>query len=114
MNIYDFHAHIYFDETELDRARSFAERVRSRFGAAVGHFHMQPVGPPPRGSCQLTLTADQFGRFASWAPVNRAGLTIFAHANTGEDLADHTAHVIWFGSSEPLNLSIFLVDGPAR
>ncbi len=34
-------------------------------------------------------------------------LTIFAHANTGEDLADHTQHVIWFGPSEPLDLSIF-------
>ena len=35
------------------------------------------------------------------------GLTIFAHTSTGDDLADHTEHVIWFGKSEPLNLSIF-------
>ena len=34
-------------------------------------------------------------------------LTIFAHAETGDDLADHTEHVIWFGPSEPLDLSIF-------
>ena len=34
-------------------------------------------------------------------------LTIFAHANTGNDLADHTQHVIWFGESEKLDLSIF-------
>ena len=33
--------------------------------------------------------------------------TIFAHAETGEDLADHTQHVIWFGESEKLDLSIF-------
>jgi DOPA 4,5-dioxygenase len=39
--------------------------------------------------------------------VERAGLTIFAHASTGDDKADHTAHVIWFGQSEELNLTLF-------
>jgi DOPA 4,5-dioxygenase len=38
--------------------------------------------------------------------LNRDGLTIFAHTSTGEDLADHTEHVIWFGTSEPLELSV--------
>jgi DOPA 4,5-dioxygenase len=39
--------------------------------------------------------------------LNRGELTVFAHANSGDDRADHTAHVIWFGESEPLELSIF-------
>jgi DOPA 4,5-dioxygenase len=73
----------------------------------VGRFHEQPVGPHPRGSCQLTLSSEEFGRFAAWAPLHRGDLTIFAHANTGDDLADHTRHVVWFGPSETLNLSIF-------
>ena len=107
MTIRDFHAHIYFDPSEIDSARALAERARAGLGAAVGHFHQGPVGPHPRGSCQLTLTPERFGEFAVWAPVNRGELTIFAHANTGDDLADHTAHVVWFGPSEPLNLSIF-------
>jgi DOPA 4,5-dioxygenase len=107
VTVRDFHAHIYFDPPGLDAARAFAERAREAFGAAVGHFHTAPVGPHPRGSCQLTLIPERFGEFAAWAPLNRGGLTIFAHANTGEDLADHTAHVVWFGPSEPLNLSIF-------
>jgi DOPA 4,5-dioxygenase len=38
--------------------------------------------------------------------LNRNGLTIFAHTSTGEDLADHTEHVIWFGPSETLDLSV--------
>jgi len=50
---------------------------------------------------------EQFGGFAQWAVLNRRGLTIFAHAETGNDLADHTEHVIWFGPSETLDLSIF-------
>ena len=32
----------------------------------VGHYHLRPVGPHPRGSVQLTVPADQFGEFAQW------------------------------------------------
>ena len=50
---------------------------------------------------------EQFGAFAQWVVLNRGGLTIFAHATTGDDLADHRHNVIWFGPSEALDLSIF-------
>ena len=52
----------------------------------------------------------QFGEVATWLTVNRAGLTIFAHASTGDDLADHSRNVVWFGPSEVLDLTMF--DGP--
>ncbi len=105
--IHDFHAHIYFDADQLDRAQRVAEAARDRFGVPVGRFHAVPVGPHPRGSCQLTVRPEQFGEFAQWIALNRDGLTIFAHTSTGEDFADHTEHVIWFGPSETLDLSIF-------
>ena len=105
--IRDFHAHIYFDPEELSHAQAVAAAAQAKFDVPVGHFHTRPVGPHPRGSCQLTVPRDQFGDFAQWIALNRAGLTIFAHTSTGDDLADHTQHVIWFGPSEPLDLSIF-------
>jgi aromatic ring-cleaving dioxygenase len=105
--IRDFHAHIYFDPEELEVARALAEQVREKFGVAVGHFHQRQVGPHPRGSAQMTVPTEQFGRVATWLAVNRAGLTIFAHASTGDDRADHAHNVVWFGPSEPLNLGIF-------
>ena len=105
--IRDFHAHIYFDAGEVDRARALGDAAAERFGVPVGHYHTRAVGPHPRGSVQLTVPAEQFGDVAQWLALNRDGLTIFAHANTGDDLADHSRHVIWFGDSEPLNLSIF-------
>jgi aromatic ring-cleaving dioxygenase len=105
--IRDFHAHIYFDPDQLDRARALAADAQARFGLPVGHFHTRPVGPHPRGSCQLTVPPEQFGDVAQWLVLNRGPLTIFAHASTGEDLADHTEHVVWFGPSEPLDLTIF-------
>jgi aromatic ring-cleaving dioxygenase len=105
--IQDFHAHIYFDPPELAKAQALAAAARKKFEVPVGHFHVRPVGPHPRGSVQMTVMPEQFGDFARWLVVNRGGLTIFAHASTGDDLADHTHNVVWFGDSEPLNLSIF-------
>jgi aromatic ring-cleaving dioxygenase len=105
--IRNFHAHIYYDPAEVDRARDLAAALRERFDLPVGHFHLAPVGPHPRGSVQLTVPAERFGEIVTWLAVNRAGLTIFAHASTGDDRQDHTHNVVWFGPSEPLNLSIF-------
>lgn len=105
--IHDFHAHIYYDPDEVDRAKQLAAAVQAHFPVAVGHFHLGPVGPHPRGSVQLTVPRDAFGDVAQFLALNRGTLTIFAHAETSDDLADHTQHVIWFGPSEALDLSIF-------
>ena len=105
--IRDFHAHIYFDPEEVEQARALGAAAFAHFGVPEGHYHLRPIGPHPRGSCQLTVPADRFGEVAQWLTLNRGPLTIFAHANTGDDLADHTQHVIWFGPSETLNLSMF-------
>jgi DOPA 4,5-dioxygenase len=104
--IRDFHAHIYFDAGEIEAARALAAEARERFGVAVGRFHERPVGPHPRASCQLTLAPERFGEFALWAMLNRGDLTLFVHPTTGDERADHSAHVIWFGESETLDLSV--------
>jgi DOPA 4,5-dioxygenase len=103
----DFHAHIYFDPEEVDRARALASEAQRLFRVPVGHFHLRPIGPHPRGSVQMTVPPEQFGELAKWLAVNRDGLTVFAHASTGDDRSDHTVNVVWFGPSEPLDLSIF-------
>src|SRR3954469_14581991 len=105
--IRDFHAHIFFDASEVEQVRDIGRAAHQTFGVPEGHYHLRPVGPHPLGSCQLTVPAEQFGDVAQWLVLNRGALTIFAHANTGDDLADHTRHVIWFGASEELDLSIF-------
>ena len=107
MPIRGFHAHIYFDPEQIEQARALAAAAHEAFGCPVGHFHLEPVGPHPRGSCQLSLRPEQFARFAVWAPEARGTLTIFAHGLSGNDLDDHTRFVVWFGRSEPLDMSIF-------
>ena len=107
LSIRDFHAHIYYDPEQVELAKRLAAAAEERFALAVGHFHLGPVGPHPRGSVQLTVPRESFGEVAQFLALNRGPLTVFVHAETGDDLADHSEHVIWFGPSEPLDLSIF-------
>jgi DOPA 4,5-dioxygenase len=39
--------------------------------------------------------------------LNRDGLTILLHPETGNDYRDHTAHAAWFGAVLPLRLEAF-------
>ncbi len=103
--ITSYHAHVYYDAATREQARQLCEAAGKRFPLTVGRMHDGPVGPHPRGSCQLAFAADQLGEVVPWLVLNRDGLTVFAHANTGDALEDHTAHVIWLGPSETLDLA---------
>jgi len=102
-----FHAHVYFDDETIEQARALCEAARDKFEIKMGRMHEKPVGPHPTGSCQLLVPYEKFGKVTSWLSTNRDGLVIFIHAETGDDLADHTNHAIWMGEMLPLDLSIF-------
>jgi aromatic ring-cleaving dioxygenase len=100
-----YHAHVYFDSSSKEQAQALCAAAGKAFPLVVGRLHDNPVGPHPRGSCQLAFPADLFGYVIPWLLEHRKGLTIFAHANTGDDIKDHTEHVVWLGPSESLNLA---------
>jgi DOPA 4,5-dioxygenase len=105
--IQSFHAHVYFDSEQIDTARTVCERAAKTFGVEMGRMHDKPVGPHPMGSCQLKATPDQFAKLLPWLALNRSGLIVFAHPETGHDLEDHRDHGIWLGVGLDLDLSIF-------
>jgi DOPA 4,5-dioxygenase len=106
--IENFHAHVYYDAPATRaQALKLCEAAGETFGVKVGQMHDNPVGPHPRGSCQLTIGKGQFEAVISWLVLNRKGLTVFTHAQTGNALKDHTDHVIWLGPSETLKLDQF-------
>jgi DOPA 4,5-dioxygenase len=105
--ITSYHAHVYYDAASRERARQLCAAAGETFGLTVGRMHDNPVGPHPRGSCQLTIKTEQFAEVIPWLIMHRNGLAIFAHPQTGNALKDHTDHVLWLGPSEPLNLAAF-------
>ncbi len=38
--------------------------------------------------------------------LNRAGLTVLVHPETGDDVADHSEHAAWLGAVLPLRLEV--------
>jgi aromatic ring-cleaving dioxygenase len=106
-SITGWHAHVYFDAGSKPPARALCEAAVANFGVAMGRMHDGPVGPHPVGSCQLSVTPEVFGEVFPWLALNRGELTVFAHPDSGDHLADHTRHVFWMGVPLPLDLSIF-------
>ena len=81
--IADFHAHVYFDADTVEQARALCNEAAERFDVQLGRVHERPVGPHPCWSCQLAFMPEVFGELIPWLSVNRAGLTVFVHPQTG-------------------------------
>jgi aromatic ring-cleaving dioxygenase len=102
----EYHAHVYYDApASRAQAEQLVQAAGEKFGVKIGRMHDKPVGPHPRGSCQLTVKVEQFAEVIPWLVLHRNGLTVFAHPQTGNALKDHTEHVLWLGPSETLKLS---------
>jgi aromatic ring-cleaving dioxygenase len=105
--IESYHAHVYYDAKTRAAAEKLCAAAGRKFGVRIGRMHDGPVGPHPRGSCQITIAPELFATVVPWLVQNRGKLTVFTHAQTGDALKDHTDHVIWLGPSETLELSQF-------
>jgi aromatic ring-cleaving dioxygenase len=107
--IREYHAHIYYDPTKTrDRAARLRERVAATFPAAIlGRWHDAPVGPHPQSMYQIAFPREMLAAFVPWLMLNRDGLTVLLHPETGDDYVDHTDHAVWYGAMLPLRLEMF-------
>jgi DOPA 4,5-dioxygenase len=104
--IEDYHAHIYYDPAKTkDRAARLRERIAQKFPQArVGRWHDELVGPHLRSMYQVAFPTGMLATFLPWLMLNRDGLTILVHPGTGDAVADHTKHAVWFGEVLPVKL----------
>lgn len=106
-DITSFHAHVYFDASSMARARKLCEEAMLKFGVEMGRVHERAVGPHPDWSCQLAFPPELFGALVPWLALNRAGLNVLVHPETGDELKDHSEHALWMGEIRPLDLTMF-------
>ncbi len=106
-HITGYHAHVYFDEATQDTAQQVCENIANQFPVEMGRMHARNVGPHPRWSCQISFDASAFDTVIPWLLLNRKGLTVFVHPETGEHLQDHRDRAFWMGEMLDLDLSIF-------
>lgn len=100
-----YHAHVYYDAGTKDRAASLRSQVEERFDTQMGRWHDKPIGPHPTGSYQIAFAPGLFGEIVPYLALNRDGLTVFVHPDTGDDIPDHTDRAIWLGEQQELDLS---------
>jgi DOPA 4,5-dioxygenase len=102
--IASYHAHVYYHPAG---SRASAARVReaiaARFTVQLGRWHDVPVGPHPQAMYQVAFAPEVFAGLVPWLMLNRAGLTVLVHPNTGRPRDDHLVHALWLGAVLPLN-----------
>ena len=111
--IHGFHAHVYFGPGTVEQARTLCTTAALRFALKMGRVHEKPVGPHPDWSCQLAFKPALFGEVVPWLAMHRAGLVVFIHPISDNDLADHRDRAMWMGAVRPLDLSV-LDEGPGE
>ncbi|MEQ8955729.1 MAG: DOPA 4,5-dioxygenase family protein [Gammaproteobacteria bacterium] len=99
-----FHAHVYFEASQYQIASQLRKELAAHFELWLGRLFQQPVGPHPLPMFQVVFDATQFAPLIMWLINNRRGLDVLVHQDTGDDLKDHTDHVMWLGNSHPLRL----------
>ncbi len=104
IKITGFHAHIYFDPASRDAAARVREGLGASFDVQLGRWHEKPIGPHPKAMYQVAFSPDLFGKVVPWLMLNREGLDILIHPETGDDLGDHIDRSLWLG--EKLELDI--------
>src|ERR1700676_4403016 len=83
--ITDYHAHIYYDPAKTrGKAERLRERVAAAFpGAKLGRWHDEMVGPHPQSMFQIAFPVEMLAGFVPWLMLNRDGLTVVLHPETG-------------------------------
>lgn len=99
----DYHAHVYYDpHSTRDVAAAVRDQVTRNFVVQAGRWHDLPVGPHTQAMYQLLFSPEIFALLVPWLMLNRQGLNILIHPDTGYPRRDHLVHGFWLGSALPL------------
>jgi aromatic ring-cleaving dioxygenase len=102
--IRSYHAHIYFDGPEQRHAAELLRtEIADRFPVRLGRWHDRLIGPHTRPMYQISFASAEYPRLVPWLMLNRRGLAVLIHPNTGRPKADHLEHALWLGEILPVN-----------
>ena len=101
--IASYHAHVYCDGPgQRALALQLREQIAQRFNVALGRVHDGLVGPHARAMYQVSFDVPTFARLLPWLMLNRQGLAVLVHPNTGRERSDHLTHAVWLGEMLPI------------
>ncbi len=101
----EYHAHVYFEPHTRPVAEQLREQLGERFEVRLGRWKEGPVGPHTRAMYQVAFEPEHFDRVVRWLMLNRQGLDVLVHAETGLGHAgDHTTRALWLGNPLPIKV----------
>ncbi len=104
--ISDYHMHIYYDPESRDRAAQLRQWVEQRFVVRMGNWHDEPVGPHPTAMYQIQFAPEVFPTLVPFVMMNRLGLTVLLHPQSGRPRDDHTINATWMGAVLPVKTEV--------
>jgi aromatic ring-cleaving dioxygenase len=102
-DIKSYHAHIYFDEDNYEKAALLRKWVADRFVVELGNWNLEPRGPHVTPSYYFGFTNDLLPVIVPWLQLNSLGLTILLHPNSDDPRADHLYYTLWINRTQPVN-----------
>jgi aromatic ring-cleaving dioxygenase len=109
--ITDYHIHVYYDPESRDRAAQLREWVEERFTVRMGRWHDVPVGPHVQAMYQIQFMPELFPTLVPFVMMNRMGLTILLHPESGRPRDDHTINATWMGAVLPVKTDVLPETG---
>jgi aromatic ring-cleaving dioxygenase len=107
-----YHAHVYYDQTTRASAEWLRDRIEQNFVVRMGRWRETPVGPHPKSMYQIAFDTSVFALLVPWLMLNRRGLSIMIHPETGNAYSDHAFNALWLG--EPLKLRLWTLRRQAN
>ena len=104
--ITDYHMHVYYDADSREQAAQLRGWLEERFDVRMGRWHDVPVGPHPTAMYQVAFTPALFPTIVPFVMINRMGLTVLLHPESGRPRDDHTLHACWMGAVLALNTAM--------
>jgi DOPA 4,5-dioxygenase len=104
--IVDYHMHVYYDPASRDTAALLRQWVEDRFTVRMGRWHDVPVGPHPAAMYQIQFEPDLFTTLVPFVMMNRMGLTVLLHPESGRPRDDHMINATWMGAVLQINTAV--------
>ncbi len=102
--IKDYHAHVYYDPSTKPKAAQLRQWVEERFAGQMrmGSWHDEEVGPHVQAMYQIAFPPELFPTLVPFIMMNRMGLTVLVHPQSGRPRDDHTVNAMWMGEVLPV------------
>jgi DOPA 4,5-dioxygenase len=106
--IKDYHVHVYYDPSTKPKAAQLRQWVEERFAGQMrmGSWHDEEVGPHVQAMYQIAFPPELFPSLVPFIMMNRMGLTVLVHPQSGRPRDDHTVNAMWMGEVLPVKTHV--------